>query len=312
MPITIKLELNLIVGFMNISIINKEQEEPYIENPVKRLLNVALFDLDSRLGRNINLIGILVIVMTVILSMIGTLENIKSETRYYIEQIELLITFAFAIEYVLRVIAARRPIAYIFSFYGLIDLFTWLPLLLIGNATLAIRLLRVLRLLKLIRYLKAMHLFLYSLQDTLEIILVVVFTMLIVIAVSGNVIYALEPDIIENAFIGSWWSLVTMTTVGYGDIVPATTSGKVLASILMITGITIFAMLTGTISVKIAQIVSRTHVCSNCKNKCSNEFGFCPYCGSEQAYSSSLYCHKCDVEIEKGDNYCSNCGAENH
>ena len=297
---------------MSSNILEREENRSFIENPVKRLLNTALFDLDSRLGRNVNLLGILVIVLTVILSMIGTIGSIKPTTQRFIENIELLITFAFALEYILRVIAARRPISYVLSFYGLIDLLTWLPLLLIGNATLAIRLLRVLRLLKLIRYLRAMHLFLSSLRDTLEIMLVVVFTMLIVIAISGNVIHAIEPNLISNAFVGSWWSLVTMTTVGYGDIVPETTAGKVVASVLMVVGITIFAMLTGTISVKIAQIVSRTHTCTNCMSKCSDEYGFCPYCGTEQMYNSSYHCHKCNEEIDKNDNFCSKCGVKSH
>lgn len=289
----------------------KQQHIAYIENPIRRYLNAALFDLDSRLGRNINLMGIIVIIITVVLSMIGTLESISPSTRNAIEIAELVITFAFALEYVLRVIAARRPMAYIFSFYGLIDLLTWLPLLFIGDSTIAIRLLRVLRLLKLIRYLKALHLFLSSLQDTIEIMLVVVFTVLIVIAISGNLIYAIEPEIIPNAFVGSWWSLVTMTTVGYGDIVPATTGGKVVASILMVTGITIFAMLTGTISVKIAQIVNRTHTCIECTHKIFDEYGYCPHCGVEQTHNKQQSCQSCNTELNINDNFCSDCGMKN-
>ncbi|NOG59766.1 MAG: ion transporter [Proteobacteria bacterium] len=289
----------------------KQHYSTYIENPIKRYLNAALFDLDSRLGRKVNLLGIFVIVMTVVLSMIGTLDNISSSTRSYIELAELIITGAFAIEYILRVVVARRPVAYMLSFYGLIDLLTWLPLLLMGNATLAIRLLRVIRLLKLIRYLKALHLFLSSLQDTIEIILVVAVTILIVIAISGNIIHAIEPDIIDNAFIGSWWSLVTMTTVGYGDIVPVTTGGKIIASILMVTGITIFAMLTGVISVKVSQIVNRTHACNNCMNKFSDEYGYCPYCGIEQELNRHQHCRECNAEINLNDNFCSRCGIKN-
>jgi voltage-gated potassium channel len=287
----------------------KQRDIAYIDNPIKRYLNTALFDLDSRLGRNTNLLGIVVIVVTVILSMIGTLDNVSSSTRNNIEIAELIITFAFAVEYMLRIIAARRPMAYFLSFYGLIDLLTWLPLLLMGDATLAIRLLRILRLLKLIRYLKALHLFLSSLQDTVEIMLVVAFTVLIVIAISGNLIYAIEPETIPNAFVGSWWSLVTMTTVGYGDIVPTTTGGKIIASILMVTGITIFAMLTGTISVKIAQIVNRTHSCFECEVKISDEYGYCPHCSTEQK-NKHQSCQRCNAELSNNDNFCSGCGSK--
>lgn len=296
---------------MHTYLLEKSAADTYIENPIKRYLNTALFDLDSRLGRNTNLIGIFVIAITAALSMTGTLKGVSPLIRDHIQTAELIITLAFALEYMLRIIAARRPLAYIFSFYGLIDLLTWLPLLLMGDATLAIRLLRILRLLKLIRYLRALHLFLSSLQDTIEIILVVAFTTLIVIAISGNLIYAIEPETIPNAFIGSWWSLVTMTTVGYGDIVPATTGGKVIASILMLTGITIFAMLTGTISVKIAQIVNRTHTCTNCMGKLSDEYGFCPHCGAEQINNNHGNCRACHAEISIDDNFCSDCGTKN-
>ncbi len=288
----------------------KQLDEAYIENTIKRNLNTALFDLDSRLGRNMNMLGIALIVFIVFLSMIGTLDTISASTRNLIETTELVITFAFALEYILRIVAARRPLAYIFSFYGLIDLFTWLPILIMGDTVLAIRLLRVLRLLKLIRYLKGLHLFLSSLHDTIEIILVVAFTVLIVIAISGNLIHAIEPETIDNAFIGSWWSLVTMTTVGYGDIVPTTTGGKLIASVLMVAGITTFAMLTGTISVKIAQIVNRTHSCKNCLNKISDEYGFCPHCSVEQT-NNHMACRRCNGETNIDDNYCSNCGVKN-
>ena len=286
----------------------KKQFDNYIENTIRRNLNAALFDLNSRLGRNTNLIGITAIVITVLLSMVATLDGITVSTRNIIAGVEILITLVFAIEYFLRVYAAKKPLAYIFSFYGLIDLLTWLPLLLLGDATLAIRLLRVLRLLKLIRYLKALHLFLASLRDALEIMLVVAFTILIIIAISGNLIFLLEPETFGNAFTGSWWSLVTMTTVGYGDIVPATTGGKILASILMVTGITIFAMLTGTISVKVSQIVNRSHRCSNCNNWIAASHRYCPDCATEQNFDVKRCCASCNTNLNAGDKYCANCG----
>ena len=242
--------------------------------------------------------------------MIATLDGIATSTRNIISYIEILITFVFAIEYSLRIYAAKKPLAYIFSFYGVIDLLTWLPLLLLGDATLAIRLLRVLRLLKLIRYLKALHLFLSSLKDALEIMLVVAFTIMIIIAISGNLIFIFEPETVENAFIGSWWSLVTMTTVGYGDIVPVTTSGKILASLLMVTGITIFAMLTGTISVKISQIVNRSHRCSSCNSWIAASHKFCPHCAQEQLSEAEQYCDSCYSKLTDNSNYCANCGIE--
>lgn len=248
----------------------------------RSLLNTALFDLRSPLGRLTNIIGMGVIVFSVLLAMVATLDVFSARTKRVIELIELTVTVLFAFEYFLRVWAAKYSWRYIFSFYGLVDLMTWLPLLLLGDANLAIRLLRILRLLKLLRYLRALELFLRSLSDVLDVLLVLVIAIVITVLISGNLVYFLEPNTFDNAFSGAWWALVTMTTVGYGDMVPVTVAGKVVAALLMVIGISMFALLTGTISVKVAHLLTRDRDCQNCNRAINSDYQYCPRCGAEQ------------------------------
>lgn len=284
---------------MNTNLIKISIDRPQL----RKLLNTALFNLDSRLGRAVNITGMLVIAFSVVLSMVGTLDVITEEQSNIVGKIEISVTLFFTLEYFLRLIAANKPVKYALSFYGLIDLLTWLPLFIFGDVNLAIRLLRVMRLLKLIRYLRALHLFLSSLEDTIDSLLVVACAILIIILIAGNVIHAIEPETFPDAFIGSWWGLVTMTTVGYGDMVPQTGVGKVIAAVLMITGITMIAMLTATISVKIAGVINNDK-----ENEFSSVQGYCLHCGIKQK-DEPYQCLQCGHHLDKGnDHYCAKCG----
>ncbi len=279
-------------------------------SPLKRFLNRALFDLSTPLGRRVNLSIVVVILCSAVLSMISTIEQIPTPIRGGMRLAEWTVTLMFAAEYFTRLAVARRPFAYLFSFYGLIDLLTWLPLLLLGDANLALRLLRVLRLLKLVRYMRALRLFLSSMHDALDIVLVVIGAIIIIIMISGNMIHYLEPERFSNAFEGSWWSLVTMTTVGYGDMVPATLGGKVTAALLMLAGITMFALLTGTISVKVAKLLSENRHCQSCHVLISQEYYFCPHCGAEQTEDKGLQCRDCGRTVDADDHFCKGCGSK--
>ena len=202
-----------------------------------------------------------------------------------IELIDICVKFLFAVVFFLRFYSSRWPIRYILSFYGVVDLLTWAPIVLAGEGFLAIRLLRVLRLLKLIRYLRALRVFFSSMLDIFDIIFVVLATIIIIVLISGNVMYLLEPQTFPNAYVGCWWSLVTMTTVGYGDILPVTVAGKIAASVLMLAGITSFALLTGTVSIKLAELLNDREICSECSQPVSPRAQFCQHCGSARTLS---------------------------
>jgi len=261
-----------------------------VERPLRsaraRWLNRLLFDLNTPLGRNANLLGILVILGSVLASMVATLPGLAAETRELIERFELAVTLLFTLEYFLRLYSSRWPLRYALSFHGLVDLLTWLPLLLFEQAFLALRLLRILRLLKLLRYMRAMRLFFASLLDVFDVVFVVLGTILIIVLISGNLIHYLEPQTFPNAYIGAWWSLVTMTTVGYGDMVPQTVLGKLEAAFLMLAGVTTFALLTGTVSIKLAEHLNNRHRCDHCDHNISPRANYCPNCGSDQQGSN--------------------------
>jgi len=259
------------------------------DNPIKEWLNTSLFNLQSQLGRTTNLLIMFTIAASVIVSMYGTLGSISDETRNNIYLFEKLITFFFAIEYFARIYSAHDRRSYIFGVYGIVDLLTWLPLLLFGQVSVAIRLLRVLRLLKLIRYLRAMRLFFASMADIVDIIFVVLASICIIVLISGNLIHYIEPETFPNAFVGCWWSLVTMTTVGYGDLIPQTVGGKIEAAVLMLTGITMFAILTGTVSIKLSEHLKHTNVCQHCRKNTPVGAHFCHLCGKKQEHKGAAH-----------------------
>ncbi len=244
----------------------------------RKRMNTWLFDLANPAGKRLNLMIMVIIVCGAFVSMLETLQHITDQWESVIQTLSITVTVLFSIEYLLRIYAAKNPLRYIFSFYGLIDLLAVLPAV-IGDFNSSIKLLRVLRLLKLIRYLKALELFVASLQDVFEIMLVSVIAISIIVLLGGNLIFYLEPASVNNAFEGAWWALVTMTTVGYGDIVPHTPTGQILASFLMMFGLGMFAMLTGTISVKIAHILSHKTLCPNCARPLDEKSIYCNFCG---------------------------------
>ncbi len=263
---------------------NDDHQAPRRFEPgsLRARLNRHLFDLGTREGQRTNRMIMLMIVASVLVSMAGTVPDLAPALQSSITTFEYVVSGLFALEYLLRLYAARDPKRYALSIYGFVDLASFLPMFLFSDPGLAVRLLRVLRLLKLVRYLRALQLFLVSLADVADIVLVVAAAIFLLVLVGGNLIYTLEPGHFGNAFRGAWWALVTMTTVGYGDIVPETSAGKLLAAVLMLLGLALFAMLTGTISVKIAHALSYHRQCWKCHRHISQEFRYCPYCGADQ------------------------------
>ena len=119
-------------------------------------------------------------------------------------------------------------------------------------------------------------------RDTLEMMSVVAGAIALGAILAGNVIYAIEPDTFSSAFEGAWWGIVTMTTVGYGDVVPHSLAGRAIAVALMVAGICMFAAVTGIVSVKVARAVHHGVQCHACGKSIAPEFPYCPYCAARQ------------------------------
>jgi len=251
-------------------------------NAFRRKLNTMLFEVRSDIGRRTNLTITVFIVISVLLSMTGTMQSIEAVWVERIKLMEIWVTALFGVEFIGRCYAARSLRAYLFSFYGVVDMVAILPMLLIGDPNIAIRLLRILRLLKLVRYLRAMRLFISSMRDTLEMLAMVFGGIALGAILAGNMIYIIEPETFSSAFEGAWWGIVTMTTVGYGDVVPHSLAGRAIAVCLMVVGICMFAAVTAVVSVKIARSLHHGVQCQGCSKAIAPEFTYCPYCAAKQ------------------------------
>jgi voltage-gated potassium channel len=248
---------------------------------LKAFLNQVLFNLDSPWGRRFNLTIIAMITLSALASMAGTMPGLDENWKAWIHQIEIWTSWAFAVEFVLRLLVAHRPAAYLFSVYGFIDLVAVLPLLIFGVPHFELRLLRIVRLLKLLRYLKALRMFLSNLRDSMELLLMVVGSICLAAILAGNIVHMIEPETFTDAFSGAWWSIVTMSTVGYGDLVPISIGGRILAIILMGMGISLFAIVTATLSAKVSKLMNEQRTCRSCWNKTHNNHYYCPRCGEK-------------------------------
>ena len=250
--------------------------------PLRNLLNMMFFDVHSRIGRTVNLSITFLIVVSVLVSMTGTMPDLEHVWIERVHLFEMIVTIVFAMEFMLRCYAARSARAYVFSFYGVVDMLAILPMLLIGDPNVAIRMLRILRLLKLVRYLRALRLFISSMRDTMEMLAMVLVSIALGDMLAGSLIYTIEPETFKSAFDGAWWGIVTMTTVGYGDVVPHTLAGRAVAVCLMVVGICMFAAVTGVVSIKIARAVHHGVQCQSCEKTMAPEFLYCPHRGYKQ------------------------------
>ena len=208
---------------------------------------------------------------------------------------EWIITIFFTIEYIARVITVKKPFKYIFSFYGIIDLISTIPLYLsffiVGSQTLltvrALRLLRVFRILKVTRYIGESNKLINALKHSRIKIFVFLFAVIIIAIISGTLMYLIEGE--ESGFnnipVSVYWSIVTLTTVGYGDIAPITPFGQLIASFIMILGYGIIAVPTGIVSAEYSRhshddVQLNTQVCKDCQEELhADNAKFCHHCG---------------------------------
>jgi voltage-gated potassium channel len=256
-------------------------------------LHDVIFEADTFEGKLFDIILMISIFLSVLVVIIDSVPSYHIEYGSIFFTIELVLTILFTIEYFLRIISVGKPFKYIFSFYGLIDFVSIIPTYLLlffgGLGYLAIlralRLLRIFRVLKLARYIKAVSLLVQSLNSSKYRILVFFFTVIIIVTILGSFMYVIEGA--ESGFtsipISIYWAIVTLTTVGYGDIAPITSLGQAFASFIMILGYAIIAVPAGIISIEMSKnqkINTNTQSCRNChKTTHDDDAKFCKYCG---------------------------------
>ena len=220
---------------------------------MKNILINLVINSDTRAGRNFDLFIQFCIVLSLISFSIETLKNLSESTITILNWIELATVSIFSVEYILRIWLSKRKLGYMFSFFGLIDLIAILPFYLsVGVDLRSIRILRLMRLfriLKLASYSDAIQTFQKAYTHIkAELAVFGVFSVLI-LYISSLGIYIFEneaqPEKFGSIFDSLWWSIVTLTTVGYGDAFPVTVGGKIFTSLIVIIGLGIIAVPTG-------------------------------------------------------------------
>jgi voltage-gated potassium channel len=260
----------------------------------RRQLYEIIFESDTPAGKLFDVGLLIAIALSVITVICESVPQLREDFAYQFILLEWVFTIIFSVEYILRIYSSYNRVKYIFSFYGLIDLLAILPafigIFIIGAHSFmiirAFRLLRVFRVLKVSRYSKAGETLLLALRASREKIGVFLFTIFTTILLIGTLMYLIEGEV--NGFTSIpksiYWAVVTITTVGYGDITPQTALGQFFSGLLMILGYAIIAVPTGIISVEVARtnkLLAPGKTCPNCNaSGLDSKAKFCSNCGA--------------------------------
>ncbi len=260
---------------------------------LKERLYSTIFGHDTPEGKLFDMVLIYTILISVVVVVLDSVSYLSGQYSVYFRALEWTLTIFFTIEYGLRIYCSPNRWRYIFSYYGIVDLLAIIPsylsLFVSGvSYLLIIRLLRVLRIfrvLKLVRYLSEMNVLARSLLSSRRKILIFFTAVLVLATIFGSLMFMIEGP--ENGFTSIpksiYWTIVTITTVGYGDITPQTVFGQIIAALVMLTGYSIIAVPTGIFTAQMSQEIMRqrqSSVCQNCERSGHEEDAkYCKHCG---------------------------------
>ncbi|MEL6699145.1 MAG: ion transporter [Bacteroidota bacterium] len=277
----------------------KSVESKSFNEQLRFKVHEIIFEADTPAGKGFDVALLVLIVLSVVVVMLESVESIAHAFGTFFLYLEWIVTVLFTLEYVLRIYAIKKPWNYIFSFYGIVDLLsilpTYLSLVVAGSHFLvtirALRLLRIFRILKLGNYLRQSEILVLALRASRTKITVFLFAVLTIVIIVGSTMYLVEGG--EGSKFSSiprsiYWAIVTLTTVGYGDISPTTDFGQFLAAIVMILGYAIIAVPTGIVSVELAKTEAKE---ADINTIC------CPNCGKYGHTSDAVYCKHCGHEL---------------
>jgi voltage-gated potassium channel len=272
--------------------IYKKEIEMIISEEKRKRLHEIIFEADTKEGKLFDLILMVAILLSLLTVILESIYEVRVRYESVLHGVEWFITILFSIEYIGRLIASLKPKKYIFSFYGMVDLLAILPtyisLFIAGGQFLVVvrslRLLRIFRVLKLTRYITELNVVLLALKASSRKISVFLFIILTMTTILGTVMYMIEGG--QNGFSSIprsiYWAIVTLTTVGYGDISPVTALGQIVASLIMILGYGIIAVPTGLVTMELTKmnVPSNTKVCDHChEGHHPDKAMFCHSCG---------------------------------
>lgn len=264
----------------------------------RQRLYVVIFQADTLAGRRFDSALLLIILASLAVVVVDSIDSIHRDYAALLAYIEWGFTLVFAIEYGLRLYCSPKPLRYAFSFYGLVDLLAIVPGILALYYSDAqylliiriIRMLRIFRVLKLGPYLKQANYLLSALRGSKQKIIVFLASVSTLVTVFGTLMYVVEGP--EHGFtsipVGIYWAIVTLTTVGFGDIVPKTPLGQVISSMVMITGYSVIAVPTGIFTAELANAMRGEELKHDC-----------PVCGKKQHEQHAAYCSRCGNALFK-------------
>lgn len=261
----------------------------------QRRAHEIVFEADTRAGRIFDVVLIASILVSVLVVMLDSVESLRAAHGPLLHALEWAFTILFTAEYVLRLSCVGRPLRYARSFFGVVDLLailpTYLSLIVPGSQFLIVvrllRVLRIFRVLKIAQYIGESELLLDAVHNSRRKITVFLFTVLTLAAIAGSLMYVIEGPASGFTSIPTsiYWAIVTLTTVGYGDISPVTPLGQLIATVIMLLGYGIIAVPTGIMSVEISRAQERRELvvqaCRECGGAChTREAKFCMHCGA--------------------------------
>ena len=285
----------------------------YTRNKWRIKLHEIIYEADTPEGKLFDVVLLITILASILLVMLESVNSIDKNFHNFLNISEWIITILFTLEYIARILTVRNPLKYVFSFYGIVDLLSTIPKyisLIFGGihalaALRALRLLRVFRILKLARYLGASNNLINALKASRAKISVFLFAVVIVAIILGTIMYLIEGE--ENGFTNIpksvYWCIVTLTTVGFGDIAPQTPLGQFIASLVMILGYGIIAVPTGIVSAEYTN-QNKSNNEKEPKNTSENKVNpvqlnsqCCVNCLSVKHLDDAEYCHKCGCKL---------------
>lgn len=264
-------------------------------SPLREKIHNIIFEAETPIGRafDIALIGLILFsVLVVMAESVKELQELYAEVFFWIE---IITTIIFTAEYLLRLWVVRSPMKYATSFFGIVDLLAILPVYLmffLGGTSFflvirALRLMRIFRIFKLGHFMNEGNVIIEAMKASRMKISVFLFFILILVTIIGSIMYVIEGE--SNPGFTSiprsiYWSIVTLTTVGFGDIVPKTQFGQFLSAVVMILGYAVIAVPTGIVSSEMVQqkSIANTKACYNCGEEGhDNDAVYCKYCGED-------------------------------
>lgn len=277
---------------------NKTPETPAQQEATwKRNLHTIIFESNTKYGKLFDVVLLVLILLSILIVMLDSITGLHERYGSLFYIVEWVFTITFTVEYFLRIASVEKPLKYITSTFGIIDLLaifpTYLSLMLAGAQTLMVlrvlRLLRIFRIFKLNHFLSEMNFLGEAIRNSARKIAIFMLFVLFLVVIMGSLMYIVENG--QNGFdsipTSIYWAIVTITTVGYGDISPATPAGKLLASAIMLLGYGILAVPTGIVT---------TEMALSMKAKKHN-MEACPACGREGHDRNAQYCKYCGAKL---------------